>query len=123
LARESSRRLLALGFGTAFGAGWAAPAFPLLRRAALGHDRNNQGWGRGRGIVVGSAALVIAAVVLVVSLIMGWYANRTYVAHSDIKTTRGRISGYRRIRFRSGLIALVVIVITVLAAAAVINHR
>lgn len=83
---------------------------------------DNQGWGRGRGTVVGSAALVIAAVVLVVSLIMGWYANRTYMAHGDVKTTRGRITGYRRIRFRSGLIALVVTIIVVLAAAAVLRR-
>jgi multisubunit Na+/H+ antiporter MnhB subunit len=71
---------------------------------------------------VGSAALVIAAVVLVVALIMGWFANRTYMAHSDVKTTRGRIAGYRRVRFRSGLIALVVAIIVVLAAAAVVTH-
>jgi divalent metal cation (Fe/Co/Zn/Cd) transporter len=76
--------------------------------------------GRGRVTVVG--ALAIAAIVLVVSLFVGWQANRTYVAHSDVKTTRSRISGYRRIRFRSGLIALIAIVITVLAAAAVIRH-
>jgi multisubunit Na+/H+ antiporter MnhB subunit len=72
---------------------------------------------------VGSAALVIAAVVLVVACVTGWYANRTYMAHSDVKTTRGRIAGYRRVRFRSGMIALIVIIIVLLAAAAVITHR
>jgi DNA-binding transcriptional regulator of glucitol operon len=72
---------------------------------------------------MGSAALVIAVVVFVVACITGWYANRTYVAHSDVRTTRGRIQGYRRVRFRSGLIALVAIIIVLLAAAAVISHR
>jgi hypothetical protein len=67
--------------------------------------------------------LVIAVIVIVVGAIMGWYANRTYVANSDVRTTRGRISGYRRIRFRSGLIALAVIVIGLLAAAAVLRHH
>jgi type IV secretory pathway VirB2 component (pilin) len=71
---------------------------------------------------VGSIAFVIAIVVIVVGCIMGWFANRTYVAHSDVKTTRTRISGYRRTRFRSGLIALIFIVIALLAAAAIVKH-
>jgi glucose uptake protein GlcU len=71
---------------------------------------------------VGATALVIAVIVIVVGAIMGWFANRTYVAHSDIKTTRGRISGYRRIRFRSGLIALVIIVVGLLLASAALKH-
>jgi hypothetical protein len=76
----------------------------------------------GKGAVVGATALLIAAIVIVVGAIMGWFANRTYVAHSDVKTTRGRIAGYRRIRFRSGIIALVAIIVGVLAAAAVLRH-
>jgi hypothetical protein len=71
---------------------------------------------------VGATALVIAVIVIVVGAIMGWFANRTYVAHSDVKTTRGRISGYRRIRFRSGLIALVIIVVGLLLASEALKH-
>jgi Ni,Fe-hydrogenase I cytochrome b subunit len=66
--------------------------------------------------------LVIAVIVIVVGAITGWFANRTYVANSDVKTTRGRISGYRRIRFRSGVIALAAIIIGLLAAAAALRH-
>jgi hypothetical protein len=61
--------------------------------------------GRGGARFMG-AALGIAIIVLVVGCILGWHANRARTAHSDIKTTHGRIANYRRIRLRSGLIAL-----------------
>ena len=51
-------------------------------------------------------AVVIALIVLVVGCILGWHANRASAAHGDIKTTHSRISGYRKTRMRSGLIAL-----------------
>jgi hypothetical protein len=62
--------------------------------------------GRGGARSMGSAALGIAVLVLVVGCILGWHANRAHTAHSDIKTTHGRIAGYRKTRLRSGLIAI-----------------
>jgi hypothetical protein len=71
---------------------------------------------------MGSAAIGIALIVLVVGCILGWHANRAHVAHSDVKTTHTRISGYRKTRLRSGLMALVLIVVVLFILVAVIRH-
>jgi hypothetical protein len=68
------------------------------------------------------AALVVAAIVLVAGLLLGWFANRTYASHGDIKTTRGRIAGYRKTRTRSGLIAIAFIIVAFLTLAAIVRH-
>jgi len=64
----------------------------------------------------------IALVVLVVGCLLGWHANRAYFANGDVKTTHGRISGYRRTRLRSGLIALGILLVALLIASALIRH-
>jgi hypothetical protein len=69
-----------------------------------------------------TAAFGIAVLVLVIGCFLGWHANRTYAAHSDVKTTRGRIAGYRKTRLRSGLIALGFIIVALLVIAAVVRH-
>lgn len=68
------------------------------------------------------AALGIAIIVLVVGCILGWHANRARTAHADIKTTHGRIAGYRRTRLRSGLIALGFIVAALLIVSSLVRH-
>jgi hypothetical protein len=64
----------------------------------------------------------IGLVVLVVGCLLGWHANRAYFANGDVKTTHGRISGYRRTRLRSGLIALGILLVALLIASALIRH-
>jgi divalent metal cation (Fe/Co/Zn/Cd) transporter len=64
----------------------------------------------------------IALVVLVVGCLLGWHANRAYFANGDVKTTHGRISGYRKTRLRSGLIALGILLVALLVASALIRH-
>ena len=64
----------------------------------------------------------IALVVLVVGCLLGWHANRAYFANGDVKTTHGRISGYRRTRLRSGLIAVGILLVVLLIASALIRH-
>jgi hypothetical protein len=64
----------------------------------------------------------IALVVLVVGCLLGWHANRAYFANGDVKTTHGRISGYRKTRLRSGLIALGILLVALLIASALIRH-
>jgi hypothetical protein len=71
---------------------------------------------------MGSAAVVIALAVVVVGCVVGWHANRTYVAHGDIKTTHNRIAGYRKTRLRSGLMALVLVIAALFILTAVIRH-
>jgi hypothetical protein len=68
------------------------------------------------------AVFGVAVLVLVIGCFLGWHANRTYAAHSDVKTTRGRIAGYRKTRLRSGLIALAFIIIALLVVAAAVRH-
>jgi hypothetical protein len=69
-----------------------------------------------------AVVFLIALVVLVVGCILGWHANRAYFAHGDVKTTQGRIAGYRRIRLRSGLIALGVLAVAVLVVGSLARH-
>ena len=71
---------------------------------------------------MGSAAVGIAAIVLVVGCFLGWHANRASAAHGDIKTTHNRISGYRKTRLRSGLITLGLVVVAVLIVSALFRH-
>jgi divalent metal cation (Fe/Co/Zn/Cd) transporter len=71
---------------------------------------------------MGSAALGIAAIVLVVGCFLGWHANRAHAAHGDIKVTHNRISGYRKTRLRSGLIMLGLVVVALLAVSALFRH-
>ncbi len=71
---------------------------------------------------MGAATIGIALIVVVVGCILGWHANRTYVANGDIKTTHGRISGYRKTRLRSGLMALALVIAVLLFLTAIIRH-
>lgn len=38
---------------------------------------------------------------------LGWYANRSYAAHGDVKSTKGKLPRYRRTRHHSGVITLI----------------
>jgi ABC-type Fe3+ transport system permease subunit len=60
---------------------------------------------------MGAAATALALIVLVVGALMGWHANRAHAAHGDLRTTRGRLPGYRRTRLRSGLFAVGMLVV------------
>jgi hypothetical protein len=70
---------------------------------------------------VNATVLGIAVIVLVVGCVLGWHANRTYAAHGDVKTTRGRIAGYRKTRLRSGVIAVIFVIVALLTVAAVVK--
>lgn len=71
---------------------------------------------------MGSAAVGIAAIVLLVGCFLGWHANRAHAAHGDIKTTHNRISGYRKTRLRSGLIMLGLVVAALFIVSALVRH-
>ena len=71
----------------------------------------------------GAVVFLVALVVLVVGCVLGWHANRAYFANGDVKTTHGRISGYRRTRLRSGLIVVgLLVVVVVLIASVLLRH-
>jgi hypothetical protein len=71
---------------------------------------------------MGSAAFGVAAIVLVIGCFLGWHANRARAAHSDIKTTHNRISGYRKTRLRSGVIMIALVLVALLVVSALL-HR
>jgi divalent metal cation (Fe/Co/Zn/Cd) transporter len=64
----------------------------------------------------------IALIVLVVGCFLGWHANRAYFANGDVKSMHGRISGYRKTRMRSGLIAVGILVAALLVVSALAHH-
>ena len=45
---------------------------------------------------------------------LGWYSNKAYASHGDVKSTKAKIPGYRKSRHRNGFItALLAFVICV----------
>jgi hypothetical protein len=38
---------------------------------------------------------------------LGWYANRSILAHGDVKSTKNKLPGYRKARHRNGIAALI----------------
>jgi ABC-type Fe3+ transport system permease subunit len=63
---------------------------------------------------MGPAATLLTLIVLVVGALMGWHANRAHSAHGDLRTTRGRLPGFRRTRLRSGLFALAMLALALI---------
>jgi hypothetical protein len=62
-----------------------------------------------------TAATGLVIIFLAVGCLLGWHANRAHAAHGDVKTTKGRLPGYRQTRLRSGLISIALIIVLVLA--------
>jgi MFS family permease len=48
--------------------------------------------------------LGIGLVFLAVGFALGWYSNKTYASHGDVKSTKAKIPGYRKSRHRNGFI-------------------
>lgn len=38
---------------------------------------------------------------------LGWYANRSFAAHGDVKSTKKKIPGYRKSRHHNGIITVI----------------
>jgi hypothetical protein len=64
-----------------------------------------------------SAAFGLGLIFLIVGCVLGWHANRAHAAHGDVKTTRGRLPGFRRTRLRSGVITIVLAAVVLLVMA------
>jgi hypothetical protein len=76
--------------------------------------------GRGRADL-GSAAVLVALVVLVVGGYAGWHLRHAYGANADLKVHKTRIPGFRKTRNRSWVIAAVLVVLTLLLLRAVVK--
>ena len=68
-----------------------------------------------------SAAALLAVVVGVAGVFIGWYSRSARAAHGDVKLYKRRIPGLRRVRNRSGVWALALLVITLLVLSALVR--
>ena len=58
---------------------------------------------------MGSAAVLVALVVLLVGGYVGWHLRHAYGANSDLKVHKNRIPNFRKTRNRSGLTSLLLV--------------
>ena len=58
---------------------------------------------------MGSAAVLVALIVLVVGGYVGWQLRHAYGANSDLKVHKNRIPNFRKTRNRSGLTSLLLV--------------
>jgi hypothetical protein len=52
---------------------------------------------------------------LVIGCALGWYSQKMYMAHGDVKVAKTRLSGGRRTRMRAGILAVALAIVIVLA--------
>jgi hypothetical protein len=63
---------------------------------------------------VGSTAVLVALVVLVVGGYVGWQLRHAFGANSDLKVHKNRIPVFRKTRNRSGLTSLLLVLAVLL---------
>jgi hypothetical protein len=54
-----------------------------------------------------SASYGLVLIFLAAGCTLGWYANRAYAAHGDVKSTKRKIPGFRKSRHRNGIITFI----------------
>ena len=69
------------------------------------------------------AAIGVVVVFLAVGLALGWFSQKARAAHSDVKVAKNRLAGGRRARWRSGGVALIIGVLTLIVMTAVLRTR
>lgn len=69
------------------------------------------------------AAIGVVVVFLAVGLVLGWYSQKTTAAHGDVKVAKTRLAGGWRTRWRSGVVVLLLGLITLLAVKDVLRPR
>jgi hypothetical protein len=69
------------------------------------------------------AAIVIVIFFLAAGLTLGWHGQKSVAAHSDVKVGHSRVKGGRRTRWRSGVVAVLVAVLMLIAVYDLIVHR
>lgn len=63
---------------------------------------------------MGSSAILLALVVLVIGGWAGWHVRHAYGASADLKVHKNRIPAFRRVRNRSYLTVALVVIVTLL---------
>jgi len=61
------------------------------------------------------AAILIVIIFLAAGLTLGWHSQKSVAAHSDVKVGHARVKGGRRTRWRSGVIALAIAALLLIA--------
>ena len=54
-----------------------------------------------------SASYALVLIFLAAGCSLGWFANRSYVSHKDVKSTKAKLPGYRKSRHQNGVLALI----------------
>ena len=54
------------------------------------------------------AAIVIVIIFLAAGLTLGWHGQKAVQGHADVKVGHSRVKGGRRVRWRSGVIAVAI---------------
>lgn len=57
------------------------------------------------------ASYGLVIIFLGAGMALGWYANRAYASHGDVKSTKAKIPGYRKSRHRNGVITAILAVV------------
>jgi len=53
----------------------------------------------------------LVLIFLILGAILGWFANRAYASHGDVRTGRQRLRGYRKSRHHNGFITAILAIV------------
>lgn len=70
---------------------------------------------------MGSSVALYVIIALALGACVGWYSRSARGANADLKTYKSRIPGLRRVRNRSGLLAIVLVVLVLLVVRALMS--
>ncbi len=69
------------------------------------------------------AAIIIVIFFLAAGLTLGWHGQKSVAAHEDVKVGHTRVKGGRRTRWRSGVVAVAVLAVLLIAVYDLVFHR
>ena len=61
------------------------------------------------------AAIIIVILFLAAGLTLGWHGQKAVQGHADVKVGHSRVKGGRRVRWRSGVVAIAIAVVLLIA--------
>jgi hypothetical protein len=69
------------------------------------------------------AVIILIIFFLAAGLTFGWHGQKSVAAHADVKVGHQRVKGGRRTRWRSGVVALAVGAVLLIAVYDLVVHR